>query len=258
MSPGPAQRLDRQAPSPLWAQLEADLTRRVQSGEFDSAFPGEHRLMSDYDISRHTVREALRRLRDAGLIDASRGRGTWVRRTAIEQPLGSLYSLYREIQSRGMVSTSRVIAQAMTRDAAVAPSLGMDEDALLFYLERVRFADGSPLAHDRIWLPADIGEPLMDADFSTGALYDELAARCGVRLTGGHERITGIVPDRRERALLSVPQDVACLEVHRSGVLRERVVEHRHAVVRADMFSVIAQWSPRGYTVGASAGPLDA
>ena len=50
-----------------------------------------------YAVSRHTVREALRRLRDSGVLDSARGRGTWIaQQQPIEQPLGSLYSLFQE------------------------------------------------------------------------------------------------------------------------------------------------------------------
>ena len=36
-----ARRLDRGSPLPLWAQLRADLRRRLDAGAFDDEFPGE-------------------------------------------------------------------------------------------------------------------------------------------------------------------------------------------------------------------------
>ena len=66
--------LDRRGTDPLWAQLLADLRRRLGSGEFAASFPGELALVAEYGVSRHTVREALRRLREEGLVVAERGR----------------------------------------------------------------------------------------------------------------------------------------------------------------------------------------
>lgn len=252
MASSVARPLDRTSALPLWAQLEAELSRRVRAGAFDDGFPGEHDLRVAYEVSRHTVREALRRLRESGLIDASRGRGTWVRKTPIEQPLGSLYSLFAEIQARGMRSTSTVLAQEVVRDASVAARFGVEADAPLFYLERIRLADGEPLAHDRIWMPADLAEPLLDADFSTGALYDVLLNRCGILLTGGRELITAVAPTPQDRRLLELPRSTGLLSVERSGCVRQRVVEHRLARFRGDRFSVLAQWSPGGYQLAAS------
>ena len=65
--------LDRRSPQPLWAQLVDDLDRRLHRNEFTDEFPGEHELCREYDVSRHTVREALRRLRERGLLDSGRG-----------------------------------------------------------------------------------------------------------------------------------------------------------------------------------------
>jgi GntR family transcriptional regulator len=246
-----ARSLDRHSPLPLWAQLHDDLTRRLALGAFDQAFPGENDLVEAYAVSRHTVREALRRLREAGVLESARGRTTQVRR-GIEQPLGSLYSLFREVEAHGIRQASRVLALRLERDPAAAAALGLATDAELFHLERLRLADDEPLAHDRVWLPADLGAPLLEADFTHSALYDELAARAGVRLTGGRERITACLPDAAARTLLDLPAGEACLQVERTGLLGDRTIEHRITVVRGDRYAVLADWTPKGYTLGAA------
>jgi GntR family transcriptional regulator len=246
-----ARPLDRHSPMPLWAQLQDELSRRLASGEFDDGFPGEMDLVEAYDVSRHTVREALRRLREAGVLESARGRATQVRR-GIEQPLGSLYSLFREVEARGMRQTSQVLALRREQQPAAATALDLPTDAPLVYLERVRLADDEPLAHDQVWLPADLAAPLLAADFTHAALYDELALRCGVRLTGGRERITATVPTPATRSLLRLPRGQACLRVERAGSTGDRVVEHRVTLVRGDRYAVVADWSNRGYQLGAS------
>ena len=47
--------LDRADPMPLWAQLEAELRRRIDAGEFsDGRFPTDLELTEGYEVSRHT------------------------------------------------------------------------------------------------------------------------------------------------------------------------------------------------------------
>jgi GntR family transcriptional regulator len=237
---------------PLWAQLQQDLTRRLALGAFPDAFPGEMELVEAYEVSRHTVREALRRLREAGVLESARGRTTQVRRD-IEQPLGSLYSLFREVEARGMTQTSTVLALHRECEAEVAAELDLPGDTELIYLERLRLADGEPLAHDRVWLPAELADPILESDFSHAALYDELAARCGVRLTGGRERITACLPPPGTGRLLELPAGEACLRVERAGLIGTRTIEHRITIVRGDRYAVIADWSAKGYTVSAGA-----
>ncbi len=179
-------RMDRSSALPLWAQLHADLVRRIAAGEFAEEFPGEHALTASYGLSRHTVREALRRLRNDGALVAERGRATRLADVpAIEQPLGALYSLFRAVEANGVTQHSIVRALDLRTEPAAASTLDLSPDAPLVYLERLRMADDLPLALDSVWLPADVAEPLLSADFTHTALYIELETRCGIRLTGG-------------------------------------------------------------------------
>ncbi len=236
---------------PLWAQLHDDLSRRLALGVFDASFPGELDLVAEYEVSRHTVREALRRLRERGVLDTTRGRATQVRKQ-IEQPLGTLYSLFREVETRGMQQTSVTLGQELTADADAAVLLGLAADTVLFRLERLRLADGEPLARDRVWLPGTLAAGLVDVDFSHTALYDELAVRAGVTLTDGSEQISATVPDAPDRELLAVPDGVACLRIQRLGRRAGTAVEVRDTLVRGDRFSLVTDWSSTGSTVAAA------
>lgn len=221
--------------------------RRIAAGDFDDRFPGEFELAEDYGVSRHTIREALRRIRESGLLDTHRGRSTRVRPGPISQSLGGLYSLFRAVEQRGLEQRSDVLDLGMRMDAVAATALGLDPDAELFHLERLRRADGEPLAHDRVWLRPDIGRHLLGADFTHAALYDELVRRAGIRPTGGTERISAVVPSTAERSLLGLAADVACFAVERLGCVHDATpVEYRVTLVRADRYELLTSWTPEG------------
>lgn len=256
-TPAPhAHALSRKGEQPLWEQLHADLLRRLGRGEFSEVFPGEIELREQYGVSRHTVREALRRIRESGLIDSGRGRSTKVLATGIEQSLGGLYSLFQEVEARGIEQRSLVLDRGLRVDAHAARQLGRPVDEPLFYLERLRLAGQEPLAHDRVWLPADIGTPLLGADFTHAALYDELIRRSGVRPTGGSERISAVVPTPEQAASLQVPAGAACFAIERLGRVRNQPpIEYRLSLVRGDRFSLLTSWTPQGVRLGASGRP---
>jgi DNA-binding GntR family transcriptional regulator len=68
------------ADDPLYVQIARTLKGEIVSGAYPvgSQLPTEDELCSRFSVSRYTVREALRRLRDAGLVSSRRGAGTMV------------------------------------------------------------------------------------------------------------------------------------------------------------------------------------
>ena len=252
---GPAA-LDRADPLPLWAQLAGDLRRRAGSGEFSGRLPGEAELVEQYRVSRHTVREALRRLRAEGLLVAERGRGSYLTSGRFSQPLGAAYSLFRSIEAHGVEQRSEVLRLEQVRDPGVCRQLGLPATAALVLLERRRLAAGEPLALDAAWLPADLAAPLLTVDFTRSALYDQLYQRCGVRIDGGEEQIVPVVPSREQRRLLGVGPGVAAFSLTRTATAAGRPVEWRHTLVRGDRYSFLATWSPtRAYRLDLVAAP---
>ncbi|NUT52147.1 MAG: GntR family transcriptional regulator [Saccharothrix sp.] len=237
-----ARTLDRSGEAPLWRQLQDDLVARLRSGEFDRGFPGELALVEDYRVSRHTVRQALQRLRADGLVVAERGRQPRVSPAAdVEQPLDTLYSLFASVEAAGLAQHSVVRVLDVRADGVIADQLGLEGSTPLVHLERLRLAGGEPLAIDRAWLPADLAAPLLGADFTRTSLYAVLAERTGVRLDHTRETIKAVVPTAAERAMLRSGPDVACLSIHRLGSTGGRPVEWRHTVVRGDRYAVTTE-----------------
>jgi GntR family transcriptional regulator len=178
---------------------------------------------------------------------------------AIEQMWGAgvVYSLFRSVESQGFEQRSRVIDLSETTDEDAADRLGLPANAALVRLERLRLVDSQPLAHDTVWLPAQIARPLLTVDFTHTALYDELATRCSVRPTSGKEWVHAALPHDRERELLDLRGPAAVFAMERLSYADDRPVEWRETTVRGDRYTFAATWShARGH--GTSITPKDA
>lgn len=240
---------DRSSPLPLWAQVSADIRRRVADGAFADGFPGEIALTEQYDVSRHTIREALRVLRDEGLLRSERGRGTTIEENSYSQNLGTLYSLFRTIEDQGVSQRSEVRRLNTTTNASVAAQLQLAANDELVVLERIRFAGDEPLAVDTAWLPKDVAAPLLQADFTRGGLYDALTSLCSVRPNAGQERVTAQTAPSHIATLLQLPSDVALLYIERTAFANDVPVEWRETYIRGDRFSFEAEWRPGVSTI---------
>ncbi|MDJ0770942.1 MAG: GntR family transcriptional regulator [Ilumatobacter sp.] len=229
---------------PLWAQLEAELKRRLDAGDFDDgAFPTDLELTEDYEVSRHTVREAIRHLNRTGLLRRERGRGTVINRSEFEQSLGALYSLFESVESRGVEQTSEVLELAVVREPTAAEHLELPPDSDLVLVARLRMAGGEPLAIDRAWLPYDVAAPLLDVDWTRTALYDELR-RAGAPVPNlGWERLTPVVPSAADRRLLDLDRGEAAFSLERRGCRDGLPIEWRTTLIRGDRYRFVADWS---------------
>ena len=199
--------------------------------------------MLRYKVSRHTAREAVRRLQAEGQLTRHKGRGSFVQSINLEQQVGSLYSLFRSIEDQGHIQRSEVLALDTVRDADVARRMGLAASTTFVHLRRLRRADGVPFAVDEVWLPHPETGALLDSDFEHTALYSELERTTGLRPVRGWERIRPGIPDDDERRLLDIDDEQAIFVVQRYTESDAGPLEWRTTVIRGDNYTFRTTWS---------------
>jgi GntR family transcriptional regulator len=118
--------------------------------------PSEQELAERIDVSRNTVREAIKALESEGYVIARHGIGTFVIRGKdnIRTNIANLDSSTKIIACHGYKpgtqSVSTAIIPAVGRPAREMKLTQKDQ---LFYLERVRTADGKPVVYVEDYLP---------------------------------------------------------------------------------------------------------
>ena len=116
------------------------MLRSIKSGAYsaDERLPTEHDLAAEFQVSRPVVREALRKLRDQGLVYSRQGAGSFVRQAGIRQPLGfgqveNIADLHRCYEFRLMLEPAAAEAAAERHRpetlAAIAQALAAMRDA---------------------------------------------------------------------------------------------------------------------------------
>jgi len=225
---------------PLYRRIQADLRDRIGSGDLPpgSQLETEQELMARYDVSRATVRQALAGLVADGLVEIRRGRGTYVRKAAMEHRLGGFYSYSREIERHGMRPGTRVrslrIEEAGQRVAAV---LEIEPGDPVVALSRVRLADDEAIVTETSYLPADRFAGLERLDFSARSLYDTLSGEVGVRPVRARESFEPVLMSRTEAAELGGSAGSPALRVERTTYDADgRVIEYCRSTLRADRY----------------------
>lgn len=225
---------------PLWESIGADLADRVAKGEFTQGFPGEFELAETYGVSRGTIRNALRPLREAGSVTAQRGKKPRVIVGGRGSDFGPVYSLFASVQESGMTQRSVVLERRLVTDPGIAGLLSLPPAQELFKLSRLRLANEEPFAIDHAWLPADRVRPLLTVDFAETALYKELRERCGITLDGGLEELRVDTASAVDVERLGCALGAPMFRIQRLGYHRGTAVELRCSHILGDRYSVNA------------------
>src|SRR4051812_39550658 len=135
--------------------------------------------MASYDVSRATVRKAIDSLVADGLLTRIHGKGTFVARPRLESRL-HLASFSQDMRRRGLTPSTRLLAvEADEPPADVAKALDLPADGRAWRLDRVRLADGTPIALETGWYPQSLLPDLDRRDLG-GSLYELIADAYGL------------------------------------------------------------------------------
>jgi GntR family transcriptional regulator len=224
---------------PKGEQLQEFLEEFVASLEPGSMLPSERALAEKYVVARMTVRQELDRLESKGLIQREQGRGTFVAQPKFTQSQ-VLTSFTEDMRARGMEPGSGVLSQEITEaHEIVARELGIPAGSPVVLIERIRTADGEPMAFERAYLPAERFAGLEAVDLSSGSMYELLETRWSVELLDARQRVTAVVVNDEEAKLLNVPVGQPAFLFQRtthdsSGA----VVEYVRSLYRGDRYEV--------------------
>jgi DNA-binding GntR family transcriptional regulator len=224
--------LDRHSPIPLYFQIAENLKQAIEDGTLK---PGE-RLDNELDlaerlgVSRPTVRQAVQRLVEQGLVTRRRGLGTVVVAPRILRSV-ALTSLYDDLAASGRHPATTVLAaREISADDEIASVLMLPAGAPVLSVERLRLADGTPLAIMHNYLPAGLLKGRPEDGLEKTGLYELLRSQ-GVQLHAGEQVIGARRATAHEAKLLQAPRTATVLTMTRTTFdALGRPVEHgRHA-----------------------------
>ena len=231
--------IDRSSPVPLYFQLAQHLETEIRSGSLPvgTRLENEVALARELGLSRPTVRAAFGYLAERGMVARKRGYGTVVTREKLNRDV-QLTSLHDDLIRAGQQPATKVLRnEVAVASESVAAALDLPEGSLVICLERIRFADGEPIALMHNFLPAALVR-LNDEALETHGLYEILRA-AGIALTSATQRMSAKNALAAEARLLDEPRGAALLTMERTVLDdRDRPVEFGQHVYRASRYSL--------------------
>lgn len=224
-------------PRPKHAQLRDALAELAAANGPDMSMPSERVLMASFGVSRATVRKAIDGLVADGLLQRIHGKGTFVARPRVESRL-HLASFSQDMRRRGSVPTTRTLGVELEEPTAeVAASLRLAPGAKAWRLDRVRLADGQPIAHEHGWYPEPLLPGLVRHDLG-GSLYELFRERYGLAIDAAEQTLWGEAADATYAELLDAPLHTPLLVFRRVSTSAGTPLEHVVSRYRGDRYQL--------------------
>ena len=205
-------------PVPLYHQLKLVLLKDIEQGIYKPGgqLPSESELIRQYGVSRITVRQALDELEAEGRVVRRHGKGTYVAESRIEQELVRLTDFVEDMQQAGQHPSSRVLAFVHEPAGhAIAKALHIASGTEVVRVDRLRLAEGRPIAYDTTWLPLRYGDLLTGMDLTQETIYHILETRYAIPVLSGAFYITAANATTQQAKHLEVAPGSALLVIQR-------------------------------------------
>ncbi|MEU7901040.1 GntR family transcriptional regulator [Nonomuraea sp. NPDC049152] len=221
--------VDKKSVVPLYQQIKDQVRELVDGRAWTSGMrlPSERELIAELDVSRITVRQALRDLVAEGYLTSAAGKGFFVTSRSGPQDLEALVSHTAAMRACGVEPSSRVIdCVVQEASAAVAQWLRLPVGAEVVHLVRAQLGNGLPLAMQRVWLPHHLVPGLAEVDFTHASLFEQLRERFGLQLVRAETTVSARLADPDEARELELHDPPIGLSVNQLTFDEEdRVVE---------------------------------
>lgn len=228
--PTPASRSRRSVRVPRYVELAQELRERILASGEDagSPFPTEAELCREHGVSRFTVREALRRLEQEGLIARRRGSGTVLqpaaaRGGALHQPLSNVGEILQYARGTQIAFERLADGPVPARYAEqIAEDVGGDWLRLTGLRRQL---DGSPLAFTEVYVDRALADVVDHLDPKRFTLFRQLAEQGGLSVDRVTQEIQAVAAPAPLARLLEMAPRAPSLRVIRCYFAGERLFE---------------------------------
>lgn len=231
---------------PMYRQIADALRERIQRGELKpgDALPTESELQAQFNVSRVTVRQALKQLTTESIIESIQGSGSYVKEERVNYDIYRLTSFYEKLADRNVATHSDVkVFEVIKAEPWLAEKLQLAAEEKVWHIKRVRFINHKPVNLEETWMPlamfADLTWEVME-----NSKYHYIEQIKKMVIDRSEQELVPAMPSEEAIAALSIDAQKPILEKISRGFLKDgRVFEYSRNVFRSDdyKFTLVAQ-----------------
>lgn len=231
---------------PMYRQIADALREKIIAGELKpgDALPTESSLQEAFNVSRVTVRQALKLLTEEQIVESIQGSGTYVKEERVNYDIYQLTGFYEKLADRNVDTHSEVsIFEVLKADAKLAEKLNLSHDDKVWHVKRVRFIKQKPVNLEETWMPLAMF-PDLTWEVMENSKYHYVEQIKKLVIDRSEQELVPIMPSEEAIAALSLDPAKPILEKVSRGFLKDgRVFEYSRNVFNTDdyKFTLVAR-----------------
>lgn len=231
---------------PMYRQIADALREKISAGELKpgDALPTESSLQEEFNVSRVTVRQALKLLTEEQIVESIQGSGTYVKEERVNYDIYQLTGFYEKLADRNVDTHSEVsIFEVLKADAKLAEKLNLSHDDKVWHVKRVRFIKQKPVNLEETWMPLALF-PDLTWEVMENSKYHYVEQIKKLVIDRSEQELVPIMPSEEAIAALSLDPAKPILEKVSRGFLKDgRVFEYSRNVFNTDdyKFTLVAR-----------------
>jgi GntR family transcriptional regulator len=203
--------INKKSRIPMYYQIYNYLYDKILNNEFDETtpFPYEMTLCEIFNVSRITIREALRELELNGYIERRPGKGTFVTQKPVETEitLQKPYSIFDWAKEKYMNTQIKVLCnELIVPPKYIQNKLGINVEKVL-YIERFTTINGEPMVLAKAYYPYDIFKKIDNETIMTTSFTKIVEDLYKIKILRKEMIIEADVPDNRIIKLLRIGEN---------------------------------------------------
>jgi GntR family transcriptional regulator len=233
---------------PLYVQIADSLIERIRTGDLvpEQRLPSERELSKSLNVSRMTLRAALRELDNKGLLVRRPGDGTYVAKPKIERQAAKLVPFTENMRSRGYQASARLIVfEQRYAKVSIASNLKIPVSAPVYYFQRLRLINNEPVLLEKCTMPIDRFPNLEQHDLEKRSVYEIAETEYDIVPHHSEQSLEAVSATEFEAEFLGIEPGTPLMMERRLAFDKDNhPIEYGQDLYRGDRFRFVTEIAP--------------
>jgi GntR family transcriptional regulator len=179
--------VDKTSKIPYYIQIKNDLLDKINNSIYKTGekIPTEKELSNLYEVSRVTIREAIKELSNENRIEVIKGKGMYIKPYILAPLMGveKIASFSYLLSNKGLNFSIKILEQKkINTDDKISEKIGVNINSPVVFIERIRYIEDKPGVYTKAYLKYENCSGILNIDLEKNGLFHSIESILGISI----------------------------------------------------------------------------